>query len=60
MTHQERNMTIEFIRKAYEFVIFQHEQERLDMMLAKYVNPATVISKQELAEDLKFLEKLSD
>lgn len=51
---------IETIRKTFEFVIFEHEQVKLEHMLAKYVDPQTEITAQDLAEDLMFLEKLSD
>jgi hypothetical protein len=52
MTQQQRNWTIEAIKNCLPLVIFQHEQERLQTMMAKYVDPKTVISEQELKEDM--------
>ncbi len=57
-TQQQRNWTIEAIKNCLPLVIFQHEQERLQTMMAKYVDPKTVISEQELKEDMTYLDKI--
>ena len=58
MTQQQRNWTIEAIINCMPLAIFQHEIERLETMMAKYVDPKTVISEQELKEDMTYLDKI--
>jgi hypothetical protein len=58
MTQEQRNWTIEAIIKCMPLVLFQHEQDKLDTMMAKYVDPKTVISEQELKEDMTYLDKI--
>lgn len=60
LTHEQRNWIINAIRNSFDCIVFQHEQEKIDHMLAKYVDPNTDISAQEVAEDLMYLEKLSN
>ena len=60
LTHEQRNWIISSIKNTFEYVVFQHEQDKLESMLAKYVDPIADISSQELTEDLMFLDKLSN
>ena len=58
MNTQEREWAIKAIINCMPLVIFQHEQEALDIMLAKYVDPKTIISKEEHSEDMTYLDKI--
>jgi hypothetical protein len=58
MEMKERNYMLSFIKNAFQLVMFQHEQVRLETMMAKYCDPKTVITKQEVSEDLKWLENI--
>ena len=58
MTQKERNWMIQSIINCMPLVIFQHEQKALETMMAKYVDPKTVISEQDLAEDTIYLHKI--
>ena len=58
MTHEQRNWTLNAIRNCYDLCIFQHEVEHLEMLMAKYANPQTEISKDELEDDLLYLDKI--
>jgi uncharacterized protein YeaC (DUF1315 family) len=58
MTKQEREWVIKAIINCMPLIMFQHEQEKLESMMAKYVDPKTVISKDELKEDMTYLDKI--
>lgn len=58
MTQKERNWVIDAIINCQPLVIFQHEDEKLKTMMAKYVDPKTVISEGELREDIVYLDKI--
>jgi hypothetical protein len=58
MTQKERNWVIEAIINCMPLVIFQHEQDKLNTMMAKYVNPKTVITDNEVREDIVYLDKI--
>lgn len=60
MTDEQRRWTIEAITKAMPLVIFQHEEVRLETMLAKYSDPRTVIEAGEFREDICYLDKIYD
>ena len=55
---KERTWVIDAITKSYECVIFQHEKDRLDKMLARYVGQYE-ISEDELKDDITFLDKMN-
>ncbi|CAB4154111.1 hypothetical protein UFOVP630_18 [uncultured Caudovirales phage] len=58
MTQKERNWMIEAIVKCIPLVVFQHEEDKLQMMMAKYVNPKTIITPNELKEDMTYIDKI--
>jgi len=58
MNTQEREWAIGAIINCLPLVIFQHEQEALDFMLAKYADNKTIISKEEHSEDMTYLDKI--
>lgn len=60
MTHHERNYMLSFIKNAFELVMLQCEHDRLETMMAKYCDPKTEISKEELKEDLLWISNLCD
>jgi hypothetical protein len=60
LTQQQREYMLKAIYNSFELVIFQHEQDALETMMARYVNPANDISDLEVRDDLIFLEKLTD
>ena len=58
MTQTQRNWMIEAIINCFPLVIFQHEQEKLEIMMAKYVDPKTIISEREIDEDVIYLDNI--
>lgn len=57
--NKERQWVISAIRNAYELVIFQHEKDKLDDMMAKYSGQFEV-SDRDLKEDIQYLDRLYD
>jgi len=60
MTTNERKWIIDAIVKSYELCVFKHEEEKLNTLLAKYVNPNNVVSEDEVGDDLTWLDKTFD
>ena len=58
MTHEQRDWMLKAITNCFELVVFEHEQQKLEMMMAKYVDEKIEISAQELAEDMIYLDKI--
>lgn len=58
MTQEERKWIIGAIVSCKPLVIFKHEQDKLDELMAKYLDPNDNISKKEFLEDLMYLEKI--
>jgi hypothetical protein len=59
MTQEQRNYMTKAIINSMPLIIFKHEQDMLETMMAKYVDPKTVITEDELKEDVVYLDKLS-
>lgn len=60
MTQEQRNYMTKAIVTTLEYAIFQHEVDRLETMLAKWCNPKSDISEDELKEDLRYLELICE
>jgi hypothetical protein len=58
MTQTQRNWMIEAITNCFPLVVFQHEQEKLEIMIAKYADPNTIISEWEIDEDVIYLDNI--
>jgi hypothetical protein len=58
MTHEQRNFTINAIINCLPLVVFKHEEDKLQTMLAKYVDTKTKINEEELREDMVYLDKI--
>ena len=59
MKEEEKQWVKKAILTASNYIVFQHEQESLNIMYDKY-DGNYPITKQELSDDLKYLEKLTD
>ena len=58
MKEEQRNWVLKAIDNCFESVVFQHQQERLQMMKAKYSDEDNEITQEELKEDMTYLDNI--